>query len=228
MPRTIDAGAAREDHALMDLSLAPTLPSFAGLRAGGVEHLALLAGVSFIESAATAWGAEGLLAWFRTYGSVMGRRVPPPTVTEAAVGTVPIAHGTLLIGDKVGGAEELPRLLAMARSRTVVALRGLLANPLDDRFLQAAIFAHRVVREDGTWAARLRDKDVLSDVVLALFAVSILSCREFHEENICICDVCGRVSFTPQLSWRNGCPRHQPCEPVLPPSTVRAPGCSAT
>ena len=32
--------------------------------------------------------------------------------------------------------------------------------------------------------------------------------REFHEQNLCVCDVCGRVSFTPSMTSRHGCSDH--------------------
>ena len=98
----------------------------------------------------------------------------------------------------------------MARWRVILTLRGLLAKPCDDRFLQAAIFARRVERVDGAWRAQSRDADLLSDMVLSLFAADVLSYRDFYEQSLCLCDVCGRVSFNPAATTRAGCADHVP------------------
>ncbi|APR79029.1 Hypothetical protein A7982_04376 [Minicystis rosea] len=55
-----------------------------------------------------------------------------------------------------------------------------------------------------------RPGDALSDLILGLFAVDVLSYREFHEQNLCICDVCGRVSYNPATTTRSGCSEHVP------------------
>jgi hypothetical protein len=98
----------------------------------------------------------------------------------------------------------------MARWQVILAMRGLLSAPADDRFLNAAIFAGRVVRDQGNWRVEVRDGDVLSDIVLALFVADVLGNREFHEEKLCVCDVCGRLSYSPTLTTRAGCPDHVP------------------
>ena len=100
--------------------------------------------------------------------------------------------------------------MAMTRWRVIVTLRGLLASPADDRFLQAAIFAGRVRRPQSEWLAEPRDTDALSDIVLSLFAIDVLSHREFHEQNLCVCDVCGRISYNPKATSRAGCADHVP------------------
>jgi hypothetical protein len=98
----------------------------------------------------------------------------------------------------------------MSRWRVIVTLRGLLSQPADDRFLQAAIFAERVRRDHSRWIAQPHDTDSLSDTVLSLFAVDILSQRAFHEQNMCVCDVCGRISYNPVTTTRSGCSEHPP------------------
>lgn len=187
----------------------PTLPSFPAL-GPEAERLTLLAGLTFIEGATSGWTARDLADWFRTYGSAMGRKGPPASVSDAVVGTIALTPGAKLAGDRVARHDDLPKLLAMTRWRAVVTLRGLLAQPCDDRFLQAAIFAERVRREKGAWVAQPRDTDLLSDVVLSLFAVDILSHRDFHEQNLCVCDVCGRISYNPAVTTRSGCGDHVP------------------
>lgn len=112
--------------------------------------------------------------------------------------------------EKVARIEQLPKLLAMSRWRVIVTLRGLLSQPADDRFLQAAIFAERVRRDHSRWVAQPLDTDLLSDIVLSLFVVDILSQRAFHEQNMCVCDVCGRISYNPSATTRAGCGEHLP------------------
>ena len=34
--------------------------------------------------------------------------------------------------------------------------------------------------------------------------------REFHEQHLCVCEVCGDVSFDPPVTTRTGCHRHMP------------------
>lgn len=190
-------------------SVLPTLPSLPAIDGTEHERAALLAGLVFVESA-TSFSTRDLLEWFRTYAFVLGRTSPPAWVTESAVGMLALVPGAKLSGDKIARPDDLPKLLAMARWKVIVTLRGLLASPADDRFLQAAIFADRVRRVKGTWTARPRDIDVLSDVVLSLFAVDVLSHRAFHEQNLCVCDVCGRISYAPAVTGRKGCGEHVP------------------
>lgn len=211
----------------------PTLPSLPALDGSQADRLALLAGLSFIEGVSAGWVARDLIAWFTMYGAVMGKKAPPPSVTDAVVGTITLAPangggltrdaeprsvprpapstpGTRPAGEKVARLDDLPKLLAMSRWRVVVTLRGLLSQPADDRFLQAAIFADRVRRDRSVWVAQPRDTDLLSDIVLSLFAVDILTQRAFHEQNLCVCDVCGRISYNPAATTRAGCADHPP------------------
>jgi hypothetical protein len=201
---------SREHDPMMKSLVLPTLPSFPAIDGSEPERLALLAGLTFVEGAISGWGARELLEWFRVHGPLMGREQVPVSVRDAAVGTLALSPGVKVAGDKVARAEDLPKLLAMSRWRVVVTLRGLLATPCDDRFLQAAIFSGRVVRDRSTWFARPREADLLSDVVLSLFAVDILTHRDFHEQNLCVCDVCGRISYNPAQSSRSGCGDHVP------------------
>lgn len=189
-------------------AILPTLPSFPAL--DGAERRALLAGLAFIEGSTSGWSVQDLTSWFCDHGEVLGRSAPPRSVTDGVVGSLALDPGARLAGDKIARPGDLPKLLAMSRWRAVITLRGLLAQRADDRFLQAAIFAGRVRREKGAWIARPRDADLLSDVVLSLFAVDILSHRDFHERNLCVCDVCGRISYNPAVTTRAGCCEHPP------------------
>jgi hypothetical protein len=93
-----------------------------------------------------------------------------------------------------------------------MTLRGLLSKPCDDRFLHAAIFSGRVRRDQARWILGARDGDALHDVVLGLFAVDVLSHREFHQQNLCVCDTCGRISYNPAATTRAGCAEHRPSQ----------------
>lgn len=85
-----------------------------------------------------------------------------------------------------------------------------IATPSDDRFLRASIFLGRVRREDGHWVARPEPTAPLSGIVLSLFAVAILSERAFYDRQMCVCDVCGRVSFDAAPGARRACSVHVP------------------
>ncbi len=185
--------------------IAPTLPSFSAVDDSAVQRTPLLAGLAFVNGAAT-WSRTDLGDWFRTHAAVLGRHEPPGSVWDIVGDSTPYS----LTGPPSARPRQLPRLLAMARWQVILTLRGMLATPADDRFLHAAIFAARVVRADGAWRVEARDTDPLSLVVLALFAADILGHREFHEQNLCVCDVCGRVSYNPRLTTRAGCPDHVP------------------
>jgi hypothetical protein len=185
----------------------PTLPSFsaAGELAGRTE---LLAGLTFIEGA-SGWSASDVCDWFTTYALELRRESPPASVMDAVVGTAPLS----LSGPPTSRPtrpDQLSRLLAMTRWQVILTLRGLLVTPADDRFLHAAIFSNRVRRDGGAWRLEAGDGHALSDVVLSLFAVDVLTHREFHEQNLCVCDVCGRVSYNPRATTRAGCTDHIP------------------
>jgi hypothetical protein len=167
----------------------PTLPAFPAVDDLS-ERVHLLAGLTFVEGA-TSWDAADLALWFHTYAEVLGCEAIPPTV-QVSLGAGP------------------SRLIALARWQVILTMRGLLSAPADDRFLHAAIYARRVVRAGGAWRCETHDGEPLADIVLALFAADILTHREFHEERLCVCDVCGRLSYHPTLTTRAGCPDHVP------------------
>ena len=175
------------------LILLPTLPSFPA-----VDDLSaraeLMAGLTFVE-AATGWGAADLARWFTAHARLLGRDEPPARSIRSG---------------HAGLDAQLPRELAMVRWQVILTLRGLLACPADDRFLHAAIFAERVRRGQGAWRVEAQAGDSLTEIVLALFAVDVLTHREFHEQKLCVCDVCGRISYNPGATTRAGCPDHVP------------------
>lgn len=191
----------------------PTLPAIAGLSEAVASRDVLLAALTFMEGSAAGWTASDLSAWFVDYAALLDRVEPPSVVSDAGLGLFPLQRGS-----SFGAASEAPDLsplFPMARRRVAFTLRGLISQPSDDRFLQAAIFSGRVFRKSqgkvSIWAARARDAgDHLSDIVLSLFVVDILSYREFYEQNLCVCDVCGRLSFNPAITPRAGCADHIP------------------
>jgi hypothetical protein len=176
------------------------------------EHGALVAGIAFVEGVAATWGVQELRAWIQEHLISPGRMAQLVRVNEAVVGTIALdAEPTAATDARI---DDLPKLLAMARSRVVVTLRAFLASPSDDRFVHSAIFNDRVqrikVERGNVWVARPIEKDQLSDIVLSLFCVDILMHRDFHERNLCVCDVCGRISFTPDATSKHGCAEHVP------------------
>jgi hypothetical protein len=174
----------------------------------------LVAGLAFIDGVAAGWGRAGLLDWLSEHLVKTGRMQPPGVVREAVVGAIALDPATSAKGPKVAPLTELPKLLAMARSRVIVSLRAFIAAQSDDRFLKGAIYGERVqrVKNEGqsVWVARPREADLLSDIVLSLFAADVLMHREFHERSLCVCEVCGRVSFQPESTTRGGCVEHPP------------------
>lgn len=187
----------------------PTLPSFPAI-GGGSDRAMLLAGLTFIEAATSGWMARDLLLWFGSNAELLGWPGPPAAVTDVSVGTIALQPGARVTAERVARLEDLSKLLAMARWKVVVTLRGLLSG--DDRFLKGAIFAGRVRRDAkaSEWLARPREADVLSDIILSLFAADVLAYRDFHDNSLCVCDVCGRISYNPAVTTRAGCADHLP------------------
>lgn len=170
----------------------------------------LLAGLTFVEAATSGWTRRDLLLWLGSSAQLFGWPGTPVSVSDGAVGTIALHPGMRVTASRVATLDDLPKLLAMARWKSVVTLRGLIAG--DDRFLKGAIFNGRVRRDSKSpsWLSRPRETDLLSDIVLSLFAADILAYRDFHESNLCVCDVCGRISYNPRATGRSGCAEHLP------------------
>ena len=185
----------------------PTLPSFPAL-ADTSDRTPLLAGLTFVEAATSGWTARDLLLWLGSSAVLFGWPGAPVSVTDGAVGTIALHPGSRVAAERVARLEDLPKLLAMARWKAVTTLRGLLSG--NDGFLKGAIFKGHVQRDTraASWLSRPRETDLLSDIVLSLFAADILAYREFHEDNLCVCDVCGRISYNPRGTTRGGCAEH--------------------
>lgn len=187
----------------------PTLPSFPAI-AGGTERATLLAGLTYIEGATAGWMTRDVLLWFGANAELLGWPGPPASITDVALGTLALQPGVRVTAERMAHAQDLPKLLAMARWQVVVTLRGLISG--DDRFLKGAIFAGRVRRDAkaSAWLARPGEHEPLSDIITSLFAADILAYREFHDQTLCVCDVCGRVSYNPKVTGRAGCCDHVP------------------
>jgi hypothetical protein len=174
------------------------------------DRRTLLAGVTFLEETASGrMSVQDLRAWFQKHIVSPGLMPQPVMVNEPMAGSLPLHPD----GAQKGLADQnVQRMLFMARSRVVSALRGLIAQPVDDRFLAGAIFAGRVRRRrviDTTlWVSRPEPTAPLSGIVLSLFAVDVLSNRDEYDRHLCVCDVCGRVSFQVMPMTRRHCPEH--------------------
>lgn len=187
-------------------SALPTLPH---LPAAG-ERSGLLAAVTFIEDAASgSMTVRDLREWFDKHLVAPGVMPRPTMVTEPSAGSVPLNPS----GTMMGLAEQsVQKVLLTARGRVVAALRGLIASPIDDRFLAGAIFAGRVRRrriiDTNQWVAHPEPTAPLSGIVLSLLAVDILTNRDEYDHHLCVCDACGRVSFQDRPVTRRHCPEH--------------------
>jgi hypothetical protein len=173
----------------------------------------LAAGMAFMDGGRQGpFGYRALLSWMEQFLVEPGLLPMPTSVQEPGV-------GALTIEDASNGAwaaardARASRIAATARVRVAVHLAGLIAKPVDDRFLAGSIFAGRVQRvlgeHGGSWRPMPLGDDRLSDVVLSLFAADVLTNREDYESQLCVCDVCGRVGFSRAPVIRTRCAQHQ-------------------
>jgi hypothetical protein len=181
-----------------------TLPYFGGVG----ERRALDAGMTFLELTESGQlELAGLADWLDQHVVVTGCMPRLSVVLEPPAGSVALRP---TLGALARASADLPRILTTARLRVVDALRGLISSPSDDRFLRAAIFLGRVRRQEGHWIARPEVTAPLSGIVLSFFAVAILSERSFYDRQMCVCDICGRVSFNAAPGLRRACASHAP------------------
>jgi hypothetical protein len=152
---------------------------------------------------ALAWSARDLLLWFEVHLVDPGIMPRPRTVREAGAPVLALGATT---------PERTSLLLSNARMRVVQTLAGLVVVPTVDAFLNAAIFGGRVqratVRGQSVWQAVPQEQNLLSDIVLSLFAADILSQRELYDASLAVCALCGRVSFERATCGRTGCGDH--------------------
>jgi hypothetical protein len=173
-----------------------------------VDRGALLGGVSFLEmTAAESVDLATLAGWFEEHLVATGAMPRPVVLFEPSMNGVPLHRSD---GDGDPMAAMLARLVAVARRRVVDTLQGFLGTPSKDDFLQAAIHLGRVHRAKSRWVAQPEITAPLSGVVLSLFAVAILTDRSACEHELCVCSLCGRVSFDSRPDMRTSCLRHAP------------------
>jgi hypothetical protein len=135
----------------------------------------------------------------------------PSSLYEPGVGTVALHEGAAEAWAEARRA-RLSRIAATARARVSAALFGLIHVPPDDRFLAAAIYGGRVARvsvdRDSGWRPCLVGNERLSDIVLALFAADVLQHRDDYDQQLCVCEICGHLSFDREAETRTRCVEH--------------------
>ncbi len=181
---------------------------------GPAERPPLIAAKVFLDATLKSeWTSRNLHDWFDRHLVAAGWMALPHSVSEPGLASVPL-HGA--------GANapdpQLTALLESARNAVVTTLRGLLATPVDDRFLAGVIYAGRVRRRRLTcgteWTPNPEPTAPLSAVVLSLLAADILAHRDFYESQLAICDVCARVVFED-----GACERRSRCAEHAPPTS---------
>jgi len=187
----------------------PTLP--AGM---SNDRRALVGALAFVEGIGIgSMGAREIRNWIDEYLVRAGRMERPTHLTEPMAGTMLL---DALVGPTATASRtQLDRILGRARARVVRTLSGLLQTPADESFIEAAKTTGRVqsIEPNGTglWIARPRRDDALSDIVLGMFAADILSNRSLYDQNVCVCSVCGRISFRGKTMPRTSCREHNEC-----------------
>ena len=173
----------------------------------------LAAGISFMDGARDgAFGYEELVSWIEQFLVQPGLMPMPASVQEPGIGTLTLEHAP---NSAWAASREARagRIASTARVRVAVHLAGLIASPVDDRFLAAAIFGGRVQRIAGgggaSWRAQPLADERLSDIVLSLFAADALANREDYDRELGVCEVCGRVRFARDAVVRTRCRQHQ-------------------
>jgi hypothetical protein len=135
----------------------------------------------------------------------------PSALYEPGVGTVPLQDGSSDAWVAARQARAV-RIAATARTRVSASLFGLIQIPADDRFLSAAIYGGRVARvsvdRDSGWRPSLVGNERLSDIVLALFAADVLQNRDDYDQQLCVCEICGHLSFDREAETRTRCVEH--------------------
>ncbi|MDI1483148.1 hypothetical protein [Polyangium sp. y55x31] len=188
---------------------------------------ALIGALAFVEGVGIgAMGARELKTWIEEYLVRAGRMQRPVQVAEPMAGTLLLDTLNTVGAPPSATKALLDRILGRARSRVVFTLRGLITDPPEDGFLEIATKSSRVqplgIGSKVSWIARPQKEDSLSDIVLSLFAADILSNRNLYDQNLCVCDTCGRVSFRAKMMSRTGCREHNDGPPGVKPTSSRS------
>jgi hypothetical protein len=179
-------------------------------RSSALVRPLLGAGLAFMEGAREAsFRVEALQTWLQRHLVEPGMMVMPAMVQESGVGTATLDEAPTQAW-AASRAIRLGRIVDAARVRCAAQLGGLVARPVDDRFLSATIFAGRVQRASGqrgpSWQPTPQPTDRLSDIVLSIFTADVLTHREEYDAHLFVCQTCGRVGFS-QVPAGSGAPR---------------------
>jgi len=158
------------------------------------------AGLSFLDYVTTKrLRRDNLEIWLDQNLISSGFLAGPPRIHEPIFGALPTDKGCSPFLPESPPDDEVSALLVRARARIIGHLQGLLQIPAEDRFITAAIFSRRVRRVANgptmCWLPFPKTDDCLSEIITTLFVADILGRREFYEQNLCICRLCGRVRF---------------------------------
>ncbi|WP_437622544.1 hypothetical protein [Sorangium sp. So ce1151] len=179
--------------------------SFLALRARMLASPSLAGALQFMQVTTRPWEPHELAAWLHEHVVAPGWMKAPRALREPGAETVELAG----IDER---HREVAALVERARRRVALALLDFVAPNPDGGFLRAALYSARVrwsvVGERSGWLPAPRESDLLSDIVLSLFAAEILSDAELYRGHMTVCAGCGRVAFAQEARPRSaGCPR---------------------
>lgn len=203
------------------------------------ERHARTAALAFVNGAGGGWLGSDLSAWSQRHlianrflilkrpelGSYM--------IEETGAGRVSLPVAATAHPSRATTSNAM-RVVSQAHERVVASLRGMLATPPDDRFVNAALYTGRVQRGrarsgPSEWLPTLDEGGSLSQWVLALFAADALLDRPAYELTLGVCDACGLVGFAWKSRSRTRCEAHDgaqslrptPRQITVPPPTAR-------
>ncbi len=173
--------------------------------------------LAFTEGVRSGWIASDLQAWVADH-LVETRRLAldpgqPLRVFEPGAGSVTLGEpASSSTRGSVRAGAPVTALLTAARERVLKTLSASVDSG-QTSYIHAALYTGRVSRERGangrsSWYVFLADDMPLSDQVLALFAADALMNPAEYETDLCVCDVCGAVSFQAHSGSRRGCAIH--------------------
>ncbi|WP_437306659.1 hypothetical protein [Sorangium sp. So ce388] len=179
--------------------------SFLALRARMLASPSLAGALQFMQVTTRPWEPHELAAWLHEHIVAPGWMRVPRALREPGAETVELAG----IDER---HREVAALVERARRRVGLALLDFVAPNPDGGFLRTALYSARVrwsvVGERSGWLPAPRESDLLSDIVLSLFAAEILSDAELYRSHMTVCAGCGRVAFAQEARPRSaGCPR---------------------
>ncbi|KYF81587.1 hypothetical protein BE11_24245 [Sorangium cellulosum] len=179
--------------------------SFVALRARMLASPSLAGALQFMQVTTRPWEPHELAAWLLEHVVAPGWMRAPRALREPGAETVELCG----LDER---HREVAALTARARERVALALLDFVAPNPDGGFLRAALYSARVrwtvVGGRSGWLPAPRESDLLSDIVLSLFAAEILSDADLYRSHMTVCTGCGRVAFTQEARPRSaGCPR---------------------